>query len=103
MVKMNETECPSCGGYLAYYDTVRRKVLGKYRKLSVIKIKRYRCICCGKIHREIPNVIFPYKQYESEIINGVLDGYITSDTLGYEDYPCEKTMNEWSQDLHALL
>jgi hypothetical protein len=34
-------------------------------------------------------------RYESEIIIGVLEGLITCETLGYEDYPCEATMRRW--------
>lgn len=38
------------------------------------------------MHRELPDFIFPYKQYEAEIIIGVLEGFITCETLGFEDY-----------------
>ena len=47
------------------------------------------------LHRELPEELFPYKQYESEVIRGVLEGLITCETLGYEDYPCEVTMIRW--------
>ena len=29
-------------------------------------------------------------------MQGVIEGYITPETLGYEDYPYEATMNRWS-------
>lgn len=35
------------------------------------------------------------KQYEADIIIGVLEGLITCGTLGFEDYPCEMTMIRW--------
>ncbi|MEQ2698093.1 DUF6431 domain-containing protein, partial [Hungatella hathewayi] len=56
-------------------------------------------------HRELPDYIFPYKQYEAEVIRGVLEGFITCETYGYEDYPCEMTMVRWrnSQELQLLL
>ena len=97
--------CPNCGGRLKYYDKVSRIVRTKARKSRWIKVQRFRCCHCGRIHRELPDFIFPYKQYETEIIRGVLEGYITSETLGYEDYPCEMTMIRWrhSQNLHSLL
>lgn len=50
---------------------------------------------CNSIHREIPPEILPFKQYEKEIVEGVIEGLITSDTLGFEDYPCEMTMKRW--------
>jgi hypothetical protein len=43
----------------------------------------------------LPDYLFPYKQYEREVIIGVMDGYITPETIGYEDYPCEMTMKRW--------
>lgn len=50
---------------------------------------------CQTLHRELPDFIFPYKQYEAEVIQGVLEGFITTETSGYEDYPCEMTMVRW--------
>jgi hypothetical protein len=56
------------------------------------------------MHRELPDYILPYKQYEIEVIMGVLEGLITCETLGYEDYPCEMTMFRWlSQKAQLLL
>lgn len=87
--------CSVCGESMKYYDSVSRIVRTKMRKTTWIKIKRFRCPRCGGIHRELPCYILPYKQYETEIIRGVLEGLITSETLGYEDYPCEMTMVRW--------
>ena len=95
MVKEGVRVCPKCGGELVYYDRVKRLVVGKERLRTFIFVKRYFCRKCRSYHREIPRVVFPYKHYEAEIITGVLDGFIFSDTLGYEDYPCELTMVRW--------
>ena len=63
-----------------------------------------RCPGCGAIHRELGGLFFPYKQYEAEVIFGVLEGLITCETLGFEDYPCEMTMLRWlSQKAQLLL
>lgn len=104
MVCYKEFVCPECGGQLKYYDSVKRIVRTKGHKTRKIIIHRLRCTDCGVLHRELPDYIFPYKQYESEVIIGVLEGLITSDTLGYEDYPCEMTMKRWrTQKLQLLL
>lgn len=104
MVEKGNDICPNCGGELKYYDTVKRIVRTKRRKTKKIKVRRLYCESCNTYHRELPRMIFPYKQYESELIRGVLEGFITSDTLGFEDYPCEKTMNIWiSQYTHLPL
>ena len=95
MVTIDQTKCPYCGNDLKYYDTVLRTVRTKYRRSVKVRIRRLRCQLCGSLHREIPSFIFPHKQYEAELIKGVVEGLITSDTLGYEDYPCEMTMKRW--------
>ena len=103
MIVKNILICPDCKGDLKYYDKTKRLVRTKRRKTKYIKIKRFRCIKCGKIHRELPEFVFPYKQYEREIISGVVNGYISPHTLGYEDYPCEITMVRWSRNLQPTL
>lgn len=104
MVPNNEEKCPDCGGRLKYYDKVSRILRTKGRSTTYVQIRRLRCVDCGKVHREIPDYILPYKQYEAEIVNGVVAGLITCETFGYEDYPCEMTMQRWrSQNLQYLL
>lgn len=105
MVEMGTKICPDCGGYLLYYDHVRRIVRAKYGDRKFVNISRYRCKRCKRLHRAIPSYILPYKQYETEIIRGVVAGWITCETLGFEDYPCDTTMKEWrkTQDLQRLL
>ncbi len=100
-----EVICSECGKPLKYYDSVPRLVRTKGRQTQQVKIQRFRCPYCGGIHRSLPDYIFPYKQYEAEIIRGVLEGFITCETIGYEDYPCEMTMLRWksSQELQMLL
>ena len=87
---MNEcSACPRCGGRLKYYDSVPRLVRTKGRQTSRVPMRR---------------LFFPYKQYEAEVIFGVLEGLITCETLGFEDYPCEMTMLRWlSQKAQLLL
>ena len=105
MINFAELVCPDCGGRLRYYDHVQRIVRTKGRKTKQVKIRRLQCGKCGRIHRELPEYIFPHKQYEAEIILGVLEGFITSDTIGFEDYPCEATMLRWiaARNKHLLL
>ena len=95
MISNNESICPKCGGQLKYYDSVKRVVRTKRGRKNKVDIRRFRCSNCGSMHRELPDFIFPYKQYEADIIIGVLEGLITCETLGFEDYPCEMTMIRW--------
>lgn len=104
MIVRNDTRCSKCDGNLKYYDSVKRCIKGKYGIKRYMKIRRFKCSECGAVHREATEDIYPYKQYEAEIIFGVTEGLITPDTLGFEDYPCEATMRRWlAQNLQRLL
>jgi hypothetical protein len=102
MTITNTSTCPKCRGTLKYYDRVDRLVRTKGGLKTRIKLKRFRCTSCNGLHRELPEFIFPYKHYESHVIKGVLAGYITSETLGFEDFPRENTMSRW-RDNNSLL
>lgn len=95
MINSSKSICPKCSGQLKYYDSVKRIVRTKYGHKKKVDIKRFRCCKCHSIHRELPDFIFPYKQYEADIIIGVIEGLITCETLEFEDYPCEMTMIRW--------
>lgn len=85
MVSNDKSICQNCGSKLKRYDKVSRIVRTKGGKTSWIEIERFRCPVCGQIHRELPDYIFPYKQYEAEVIRGVLEGFITCETYGRVD------------------
>jgi len=103
VVRPDRTVCPKCGGQLKHFDNVKRIVRTKARRTEWIEIRRLRCTYCGALHRELPIELYPYKQYEAEIIQGVLEGLITCETLGFEDYPCEMTMSRWMAQKSQLL
>ena len=94
-IRSNETECPNCGGELKYYDKVKRILRTKGGDKTFVFLKRFRCKKCKGIYRELPDFMFEHKHYESEIICGVIEGLIDSETYGYEDYPCEMTIRRW--------
>lgn len=96
--------CSDCGIPSKYYDKVSRIVRTRGRRTKTVTIKRYRCPRCRRIRRDLPDYIFPYKQYDSEVIIGVIENLITCDTFGFEDYPCEATMARWKTlNLQSLL
>ena len=95
MVSEGNTNCPKCGGKLKYYDHVARVVKERYGRRKHLFLSRYKCCECHSVHRALPEEILPYKHYTSDVIFGVINGLITYDTLGFEDYPCEWTMQWW--------
>lgn len=78
-------------------DHVKRIMKGKDGEIRWLMIRRLICTSesCHSLHRELPDVLAPYKHFESDIIAGVLDGLITPDTKGFEDHPTETTMHQW--------
>lgn len=92
--------CNNCHCELKKYDKVYRTIRVKGGVKMKVKIQRYQCPKCKHIYRELPEDLYPHKQYESEIIDGVVEGLIDSSTLGFEDYPCEMTMKRWRKE-HA--
>lgn len=95
MISDGELTCPSCGGYLKYYDSVRRIVRIKKGSKRWIRVRRLICSSCGSTHRELPDYLIPYRHYDVRIIEGFLSGAITSFDLDYEDYPCDSTIAKW--------
>lgn len=97
MIRKNSRVCPACRYKLKYYDTVIRILKEGNNKRKKIYVHRFKCSRCGRIHRELPDNVYPYKHYDSNIIDGVVKGYITPETMGYDDYPCELTMLRWQR------
>lgn len=99
--------CDRCGCQTKYYDRVKRTVRGKGGYKYYILVDRRLCPDCGEIHRDLPDIVFPYKQYEAEIIRGVIEGFIDETTCGFEDYPSGMTMKRWlkkfPQNVHGVL
>lgn len=87
--------CPYCGAELVFEDHVNRhqKLAGGEKQWY--RIERRRCPGGCGLHRILPDFLAPYKHYDMDIITGVLNGSITSDTPPFENYPCEKTMERW--------
>lgn len=87
--------CPICGKVLSYRDTCERVMLLEGRERRIYFIRRLKCQNCGKIHRELPDCLVPYKQYAAEVISGVLDGIVTPEDEDSVEYPSEVTMKRW--------
>ncbi len=63
------------------------------------QIEVWRCNDCTeqKLHRALPDFLAPYKHYNVDIITDIIDNVISSDDLGYENYPSDKTMFRWKE------
>lgn len=92
--------CPHCGSDLHYRDTCLRIWLKEGHERRTIAIRRLKCQKCGTLHRELPDLLTPYKHYETELISGVLDGVVGPEDV-LSDLPCETTMHNWHHWLMA--
>lgn len=92
--------CPNCGQTLVLRDHKKRihKVAGGDKEWYMIP--RMKCTndeCPCRIHSCIPDNLSPYKHYDAELIEDVIDGVISSDDPGTENYPCAGTMALWKE------
>lgn len=92
---MSEIRCDICGGAVWKFGRVKRIVKGEGGEKCIIFVQRYRCKECKRVWRCLPEGITRFKQYRTDIIDGVRLGEIDESMLEYEDYPCEITMRRW--------
>ena len=93
--------CPVCGEPLSYRDSCERTMRLEGGERRKFLIRRLKCSSCGRLHRELPDCLAPYKHYASEVISGVLDGIVSPDDEDSTDYPCETTLHRWRCWLEA--
>lgn len=93
--------CEKCNGQLRHHDVVWRIVRRKGGVKEKVLVEKLKCENCGHTVRILPHDIYPHKHYEADIIDGVVEGLIDSDTLGFEDYPSEMTMKRWRKEKKA--
>ena len=85
-VKSHETNvCPFCGGALKVEGSRRRSYLAYDGTKKELMIRRLRCTNCNHIHHELPDILVPYKRYDSETIENI----ISVNEEHKDDYPCE--------------
>lgn len=50
---------------------------------------------CRRLHNELPDNLIPYKHYDAQLIEDVVESVVSETDRECEDYPCEQTMNHW--------
>jgi len=65
--------CPLCGDILIYRDSRLRGVKDLVGFKIFYLLRRLRCCLCRKLHTEIPDIIQPFKHYDSATIQCVID------------------------------
>ena len=89
--------CPHCKSSLRYRDR-RKRIMKWYNgEKRLCLLRRLLCDRCRRLHIELPDLLTPHKHYATEIIENVADEVSSPDDLSTEDYPCERTMQRWSE------
>jgi hypothetical protein len=65
--------CPYCGGLLRYRDSVIRNVKDLSSRIVRLLLRRLLCQVCKALHRELPDIIQPYKHYGANVIQAAID------------------------------
>lgn len=76
-IKAKESSvCPICGGRFCVIGVRRRQMIESCGTLEILIIRRLRCTVeiCRKIHHELPDCLYPYKQHCAETIENIIDG-----------------------------
>jgi len=90
--------CPVCKGRLEKKDWVKRIKKDAGGKVEKRMIERRKCMNpgCGKCHRLLPDDQVPFKHYDADLIERVIDDDMTDEeSLAAEDLPCEATKTRW--------
>jgi len=66
--------CPLCAAELNVIGSRDRYLLNSAGDKEILVIRRLRCIICGKIHHELPDMIIPYKRHCAETVEKVVRG-----------------------------
>ncbi len=64
--------CPRCGCKLYVIGSRKRKYINKDEENITLIIRRLKCRNCKRIHHELPDILVPYKRYESSSIGNAL-------------------------------
>lgn len=87
--------CPTCRRKRKLYDHVRRYVRKYKDKHVTVYVPRLKCEC--GIQRVLPQNIVPYKHFEAEVIENVVDEIIYPGDEEIENHPCESTADRWKK------
>lgn len=96
MENIISASCKNCGSTdLRLRRYVWRKIKDVNGMSRSVKVPQLICNNCNTTMRHLPTNLMPYKQYERDIIEGVINGSITSSLVYGGEYPSEETMKLW--------
>ena len=99
MNSKEDSQCPICGSLLKKRDKRLRihKLTGGKKEWYLINRLKCSNEQCGRMHNELPDCLSPYKHYDAQLIEDVVEGVVSEEDKECEDYPCVQTMNHWKR------
>jgi hypothetical protein len=91
IISAEAVACPLCGGQLKYRNSRLRRRIDLAGTKSLYLLRRFLCAACRKLHTEVPDIIQPFKHYDSHTIQSVLDGREDAEASAAD----ESTMRRW--------
>ena len=98
VISRDEPVCPKCGSPLRLRDHKKRIWRKDGGKTQWVAIGRYRCTNgdCHKLHNALPDFLLPYKHYDRELVEDVIEGVVyEEDPRRDAAYPSDTTMQRW--------
>jgi len=86
---------------MVFRDTCIRYGRNVESKRHQYVIRRLHCPPCNAIHREIPDILFPYKHYETDVIQAAIDG--VTDGLAADESTIQRWKRQWRKHEARLL
>jgi len=86
--------CPICGKPLEYHSWVKRQLKDIADKKVTYNIRVMKCnniACTQKYHRELPDIIIPYRRYDANSIETAIDQENPDVLIA----PDESTIKRW--------
>ena len=84
--------CPCCGGRLEVRGSKRRKSINSAGEELTLGIRVLKCLDCKRIHHELPDSLVPYKRYDRESIEAVINGGTSLDVAADDS-----TITRWKK------
>ena len=101
VVSKENPVCPRCHQSMVFRDTCVRGGLSIEGKCQQYVIRRLECPSCKAVHRELPDILFPYKHYETDVIQSVIVG--RADGCAADESTIQRWKRQWRTRKARLL
>jgi len=92
IISEDESVCPICIGKLKVIGSRKRVTINIIGDKEVLLIRRLQCMCCHKIHHELPDKVIPYKRHCAETVENVIARKVCGESC---NFPTEYRIKKW--------